>query len=115
MKFPRAVDRGRMIADLDEKQCVNLSEMHLLFCVKMEYVSVKSMLQFDLRLLGVWGDYGRYICLIQGAMGLRNTFLLLLDKFTKNFSRIKEIGTVSSMSKTCLFKVQKSKIHFLSC
>jgi len=33
-------------------------------------------------------DEKQYICLIQGTMGLRNTFMLLLDKFTKNFDRI---------------------------
>ena len=37
-------------------------------------------------------DEKQYICLIQGAMGLRNTFMLLLDKINKNFDRINEMG-----------------------
>lgn len=38
-------------------------------------------------------DEKQYICLIQATMGLRNTFLALLDKFKKNFDRIKEAGS----------------------
>jgi len=37
-------------------------------------------------------DEKQYICLIQGAMGLRNTFMLLADKFKKNFSHILDSG-----------------------
>ena len=40
-------------------------------------------------------DEKQYICLIQGAMGLRNTFMLLLDKITKNFDSINEVDDKS--------------------
>ena len=35
-------------------------------------------------------DEKQYICMIQAILGLRNTFMLLLDKFKKNFDRILE-------------------------
>eukprot|EP00939_MAST-03C_sp_MAST-3C-sp1_P005370 g5370.t1 len=43
-------------------------------------------------------DEKQYICLIQGTLGLRNTFMLLHDKFTKNFDRIMEDDGVTAMS-----------------